>query len=121
MGTTTFYLKHNDFGNKLNSMTKEELEKLSKLSPYSKEQSFSGWTVPFELHNGNVYVLVFWKGRLMKLEGAPNNLNKKYWNSYEGKTMNIYEWTLLKRRMLNNIEYLDKEFKKNLKKMQAKE
>jgi len=85
MGTTTFYLRNNDYGRSLSKMTKKELEKLSKLSPYSKEPFFLGWKTPLELHNGNVYVLVFWKGKLMKLEEAPNFLNKKYYDKYTGK------------------------------------
>ena len=68
MGTTTFYLRHNDFGRPLNRMTKKELEKLDKMSPYSKDNSCLGWRVPLELHNGNVDVLVWWKGKLMKLQ-----------------------------------------------------
>ena len=116
MGTTTFYLRYNDVGVHLNKMTKKELEKLDNLSPYNKDNEFLGWGVPFELHNGNVYVLVFWKGRLMRLEDAPNQLNKKYWDKYHSKTLNLYEWTILKKRILNELKYLDKKFKKNLTK-----
>ena len=67
MGTTTFFLRHNDLGKPLNKMSKEELEKLDNLSPYTKTPNYAGWRVPIELHNGNVYVLVFWNGRLMKI------------------------------------------------------
>ncbi len=73
MGTSKVYLRYNDFGAHLDRMTKKDLEKLDKLSPYGKNNRFLGWRVPFELHNGNVYVLIFWKGRLMKLEDAPTN------------------------------------------------
>lgn len=69
-----------------------------------------------ELHNGNIYLLVFWKGRLMRLEDAPKNLNNKYYDKYRGKTRNEYEWTLLRRLILNEVESLDKEFKKSLRK-----
>jgi len=116
MGTTTFYLRHNDFGRALNRMNKKELERLNKISPYCKEHSYLGWRVPLELHNGNVYILVFWKGKLMRLEDAPNCLNKKYWDKYSGKTLNLYEWTILKKVILKDVEYLDKKFKKELKK-----
>ena len=116
MGTTTFYLKHNDFGMSLNRMTKQELDKLNKITPYDKEPYYLGWSVPLELHNGNVYVLVFWKGKLMKLEEAPKILNKKYYDKYGGKTLREYEWTLLKNLMLREVNYLDKEFKKKLRK-----
>ena len=51
----------------------------------------------------------------MKLEEAPKILNRKYWDKYRGKTLNEYEWTLLKRLILNEVEYLDKEFRKELK------
>lgn len=84
-------------------MTKKELKHLGNLSPYGEEPYYMGWDVPFELHNGNVYVLVFWKGRLMRLEDAPDKLNKKYYSAYKGKTLKEYEWTLLKRMMLSNI------------------
>lgn len=115
MGTTTFYLRKNDFAGSLEKMTKKELKNLDNLSSYREVPYYMGWTVPLELHNGNVYVLVFWKGRLIKLEDAPNQLNKKYYNTYSGKTMKEYEWTLLKKMMLSNIEYLDKKFKNKIK------
>ena len=41
--------------------------------------------MPFELHNGNTYALVFWKGKLMKIEDAPKILNKKYYSKYQGR------------------------------------
>jgi len=75
-----------------------------------------GWYVPFELHNGNIYALIFWRGRLMKLEEAPKALNKKYYNRYRGKTLKEYEWTLLKKYLQNQITCLDKEFKKGIRK-----
>ncbi len=97
-------------------MSKEELEVFSKLSPYGKDNSYLGWTVPFELHNGNVYVLIFWKGNIMKLEDAPQRLNKKYYDRYKGKQRQEYEWTILKKYLLREIEYLDTKFKKELRK-----
>ncbi len=121
MGTTTFYLKHNDLANSLNNMSKKEIKELSKVSPYSNDPNYRGWRVPMELHNGNVYLLVFWRGRLMKLEDAPKVLNQKYYNKYNGKRLKEYEWTVLKSRILDDIEYLDAEFKKELKKKKATE
>ena len=112
MGTTTFFLRINDCGKPLNKMGKEELEKLNNLSPYADETNFAGWHVPLELHNGNVYVLVFWKGRLMKIEEAPKVLGKKYYSKHLGKEVKEYEWTVLKKYMLTEIQRLDKEFKK---------
>lgn len=112
MGTTSIYLKHNDIGPSFKSLTKENLEALDKLSPFGSNTHYKGWTSPMELHNGNVYVLVFWKGRLMRLEDAPKSLNNKYYNKYRGKTIREYEWTLLRRLILNEVAYLDKEFKK---------
>ncbi len=82
MGTTTFFLRYNDSGKPLNKMGKEELEKLNNLSPYDETPYYAGWQAPLELHNGNVYALVFWKGRLMKIEDAPKALNKKYYSKY---------------------------------------
>ena len=119
MGTTTFFLKNNDLGKLLNKMGKEELEKLNNLSPYAKTPNYAGWQAPLELHNGNVYVLLFWKGRLMKIEDAPKTLNKKYYSKYSGKEVNKYEWTVLKKYTLAEIQRLDMEFKKSLRKNKA--
>ncbi len=116
MGTTTFFLKNNDLGKPLNKMGKEELEKLNNLSPYIEAPYYSGWQVPLELHNGNVYILVFWKGRLMKIEEAPKILNKKYYSRHHCKEVNEYEWTVLKKYILAEIQRLDKQFKKSLRK-----
>lgn len=116
MGTTTFFLRHNDLSKPLNKMGKEELEKLNNLSPYGETQHHAGWSVPFELHNGNTYALVFWKGRLMKIEDAPKVLNKKYYSKYQGRKVNEYEWTVLKKYLLAEVQRLDKEFKKFVRK-----
>ncbi len=116
MGTTSFFLRLNDLKKPLDKMTKKELAELDSLSPYGDKSSRDGWHVPFELHNGNVYVLVFWKGRLMRLEDAPKILNKKYYSRRHGKEVNEYEWTVLKRYILAEVESLDKEFKKSLRK-----
>lgn len=116
MGTTTFYLKNNDLGRNLHNMSKEELEQFDKINPYSKDPYFKGWKVAVELHNGNIYPLIFWKGRFMKLEDALANLNKKYYDKYTGKNRKEYEWTLLKNLLLSEIERLDEEFKASLRK-----
>lgn len=116
MGTTTIFLRHNDLGTRLSLLNKKDLLKIDKLSPYGEENDFRGWRTPLELHNGNVYVLVWWKGRLMRLEEAPKKLSRKYYNKYSGKEENIYEWTLLKKLALREIEELDKEFKKIIRK-----
>ena len=97
-------------------MKKEELEQIDHLSPYSVENRFVGWHAPLELHNGNVEVLVWWKGRLMRLKDAPFELGRKYFDKYNGKTLSVYEWTLLKRLALNQISELDKQFQKTLRK-----
>ena len=47
MGTTTFFLRHNDLGKPLNKMGKEELEDLNNLSPYAETTHCAGWHVPF--------------------------------------------------------------------------
>lgn len=116
MGTTTIYLKHNDIGMPLNRMKRDDLKELSRISPYGKEQHYKGWSTPLELHNGNVYRLVFWKGRLLKLEDTPKTLNRKYYDKYRGRALNVYEWTLLKRLASGELDRLDKEFRKELKK-----
>ncbi|HLD72692.1 MAG TPA: hypothetical protein VJA23_03840 [Candidatus Nanoarchaeia archaeon] len=115
MGTTTFYLKHNDLGLPLDQMSKEALETLSKLHPSGENNRYGGWTTPMEFHNGNIYLLVFWKGRLMRIDDAPKILNKKYYNKYSGKMLREYEWTWLRRIILNEVADLDKEFKKSLR------
>jgi len=116
MGTTTIFTRHNDLGVKFEHMSKGDLKNLSKLSPFSKDNQFyRGWKVAYELHNGNIYVMVFWKGSLIKLEEAPKILNRKYYNKYSGKVTKEYEWTLLKRLISNEIEYLDRKFKKELR------
>ena len=114
MGTTTIYLRLNDLKRELSSLTKEELNKIDELSPY-KENYALGWQAPLELHNGNVYPLVFWKGLLMRLEEVPNKLNKKYYSRLRGKHIREYEWTVLKKFLIAEINRLDKEFKKSLK------
>ncbi len=116
MGTTTFYLRHNDIGKKLSGMKKKELKIVDNLSPYREENHAFGWRVPLELHNGNVNVLVWWMGKLMRLGDAPKELNRKYYNRYTGKTVREYEWTLLKRVVLKEIEYLDRKFKNEIRK-----
>jgi hypothetical protein len=116
MGTTTLFLRINDCGKPLHKMGKGELEKLNNLSPYVETSHYAGWHVPFELHNGNVYVLVFWKGKLMKIEDAPKILNKKYYDKYRDKKLKEYEWTVLKKYILAEVKRLDKEFKKMLRK-----
>ena len=112
MGTTTFYLRHNDGASRLDSLSKEDLTKLDLLSPFGNDNHHGGWHVPMELHNGNVHVLVFWKGRLMKLEDAPQNLNRKYYDKYRGKIRREYEWTILRGYILREVAYLDKTFRK---------
>ena len=102
MGTTTFFLRHNDLGKPLGKIGKKELEKIDSLSPYGGTQSHSGWSVPFE--------------RLMKIEDVLKVLNKKYYSKHSGKEVNEYEWTVLKKYMLAEIQRLDKEFKKSLRK-----
>lgn len=116
MGTTTIYKKMNDLRLSFKNMSKKDLKELEKLSPFRRDSYYHGWSAPFELHNRNVYVLVFWKGRLMKLEDAPKQLKKKYYDKYTGKIIREYEWTLLKKMILREVEHLDKGFKKEIRK-----
>lgn len=116
MGTTTIYTRHNDLKFPLDKMTKKELKELSQLSPYKEKNRFKGWEAPLELHNGNIHVLVWWRGRLMRLEEAPEKLAEKYYSRFKGKKLNEYEWTLLKRFVQREINSLDKEFKKHIRK-----
>ena len=52
---------------------------------------------------------------MIKIEDAPKILNKKYYSKHRGKEVNEYEWTVLKKYMLAEIQRLDKEFKKSLR------
>jgi hypothetical protein len=115
MGTSTIYKRMNDLGMSFKSMSQKDLDELEKLSPYGEEKVYRGWTCPMELHNGNIYFLVSWKGRLMRLDQAPKILNKKYYHKYSGKTLNEYEWTRLKTLIINEVNNLDNEFKKSLR------
>ena len=101
-------------------MSEKELKELNNLSPYDDKPYKGGWMVPLELHNGNVNALVFWKGRLMKFEDAPKALRKKYYSKHLGKEVKEYEWTVFKKYILAEVERLDKEFKKSLRKNSAK-
>ncbi|MFH1510084.1 MAG: hypothetical protein ABIF10_00205 [Candidatus Woesearchaeota archaeon] len=76
---------------------------LDALSPYDEDHHKFGWRVPLDLHNGNVYVLVFWRGKLMRLDDAPKGLCRNYYDRYRGRQMNVYEWTLLKKRILADL------------------
>lgn len=120
MGTTTFFLRLNDCAKPLHEMSKKELSELNSTTPYDGKPHKGGWLVPLELHNGNVNALVFWKGRLMKIEDAPKVLNNKYYDKRKGKKLNEYEWTVLRRYLLAEIEQLDKEFKKAQRKSKRK-
>lgn len=117
MGTTTVYLKHSDFGRPLHRMSLEELERLATLSPYGTNNSFLGWTVPCELHNGNVYVMIFWKGRLLTLELAARTLTRKYYDKYRGKARREYEWTLLKKVIDHETKQAEAVFTKELRRI----
>ena len=116
MGTTTFFLRLNDCAKPLHKMSKKELAELNGTTPYDDKPYKGGWLVPLELHNGNVNALVFWKGRLMKIEDAPKVLNKKYYSKHRGKEVNECEWTVLKKYIMAEVQRLDKEFKKSVRK-----
>jgi hypothetical protein len=120
MGTTTFFLRMNDMKKPLSEMSKEELEALDNLR-WEPDTYINGWRSPMELHNGNIYSLIFWRGRLMQLEEAPKLLDKKYYDRRKGTTRKEYEWTLLKRHLMNSLMYLDKEFKKTRRKKLVKD
>ncbi len=113
MGTSTIFRRLNDLGGKLSTMSKEELEKIDNLSPWNGEkESVRGWNVLMEPHNGNFYPLIWWYGRLMRLEDAPQLLAKKHYNKYTGKYSPSSEWTLLKKYLEYELKKLDKEYKK---------
>lgn len=53
MGTSTIFRRLNDLKRPLASMSKEELEKIDKLNPWSPQVDYvDGWDVQMELHNG---------------------------------------------------------------------
>jgi len=117
MGTTTFFLRLNDLGPKFEYMTKKDLKAMAKLSPWGGEERryYRGWSAPLELHNGNAHILVWWYGRLMRLEDAPGNLARKYYSRFRGKTINEYEWTVFKKFAEAELERLDREFKRRIR------
>jgi len=112
MGTSTIFKRHNDLGCSLASMSKEELEKLDRLSPWGeKHESVGGWSAVLELHNGNFNPLIWWRGKLFRLQDAPKRLTGKYYNSYTGKYLPASEWTLLKKYLERELKELDREYK----------
>jgi len=117
MGTSTIFQRYNDIGGRLSEMSKKELESIDAASPWKKEGASlpGGWRVPLELHNGNVHVLVWWKGQLMRLEDATKSLHRKYYDKYSGKTLRTYEWTIFKRFCRMMLEEADKEFRKSVR------
>ncbi|MBI5046995.1 hypothetical protein HZC07_04685 [Candidatus Micrarchaeota archaeon] len=113
MGTSTIFRRYNDLGRYLASMSKEDLEKIDKLSPWKEEkESVGGWSILMELHNGNMHPLVWWYGRLIHLRDAPKILTKKYYDTYRGKHLQASEWTLFKRYLEGELKALDKEYKR---------
>jgi len=61
--------------------------------------------------------LISWNGRLIKIEEAPKVLNKKYYDRFRHKEVKKYEWTILKKYILAEVQRLDKVFKKSWHKM----
>lgn len=121
MGTSTLFRRYNDFGARLASMTKKELDGLDKLSPWKEEkESVRGWSVLMELHNGNVEPLVWWEGRLFRLRDAPKLLAGKYYNRYTGKYTRESAWTILKGVLRKEIEMFDEKYKRGRRKSRNK-
>lgn len=113
MGTSTIFRRFNDMRYGLANMTKEDLEKIDELSPWSKEkESVRGWAALMELHNGNFHPLIWWYGSLFHLMDAPTLLNKKYYSRYSGKHLRSSEWTLLKNYLQGQLGELDKDYKR---------
>lgn len=120
MGTSMIFRWYNDLHQNLAGMSKEDLEKIDKLSPWSKEkESVQGWSILMELHNGNIEPLIWWKGRLLRLRDAPSVLTKKYYSKYDGKYLRSSEWTIFKKYLEGQLMQLDKEFKR-LKRKEAR-
>lgn len=113
MGTSTIFKRFNDLSGRLSELSKEELGKIDRLSPWSAEkESVSGWSAVMELHNGNATPLIWWYGRLIRLTDAPGLLTKQYYNRYTGKYSQASEWTLLRKYLENELKMLDIEYKK---------
>ena len=123
MGTTTFFLRHNDLRLEFERMTKKDLKEMARLSPWGdgKDRGYHGWSAPLELHNGNAHILVWWYGRLMRLEKAPENLTEKYYSRFRGKRINEYEWTVFKKFAIAELERLDKEFRSRIRRAKRME
>lgn len=113
MGTSTIFRRLNDLKRPLASMSKEELEKIDKLNPWSPQVDYvGGWDVQMELHNGNFHPLIWWYGGLLHLKDAPRKLDKMPYNRLTGKYTRVSEWTLLKKYLDAELNRLDKEYKK---------
>ncbi len=115
MGTSMIFRRHNDYGARLADMSKEDLEKLDKASPYSKNQDLpAGWSLPLELHNSDIHILVWWHGMLMRFEKAPEQelLHRKFWNRYRGKIENRSEWTIVLRILRYCLHVAERNYRK---------
>ena len=78
-----------------------------------EKERVHGWTVEMELHNGNIHPLIWWYGQLMRLRDAPKLLTGKYYSKYADKRLRSSEWTPLKAHLEQELELLDKEYKRD--------
>ena len=113
MGTSTIFRRWNDYGGRLATMSKEELEKIDAMSAWkSEKERVMCWEVLMELHNSDFHPLVWWRSQLIRLSDAPQVLAKRHYNKYTGKYSNISEWTLLKKYLEDELKELDKKYKR---------
>lgn len=112
MGTSTLFRRLNDLRTPLAGMSKADLEKLDKMSPWggAEKERVGGWSILMELHNGNFHPLIWWYGRLIHLKDAPKMLTGKYYHKYSGKYSRSSEWTLLRKYLEAELKELDKEY-----------
>lgn len=98
----------------LAEMPREELKKIDEMSPWGEklEERVGGWSILMELHNGNIHPLIWWYGRLLRLEDAPKMLTGKHYNKYVGKDMRASSWALLRRYLEYELKRLDKEYRR---------
>ena len=118
MGTTTIFMRKNDFAKDLLHL---DLKKFNTLNPFEKyKDKLHGWSCPYELHNRTFRVFIWRHGQLIPLEEVPKKYDGKIHNEYleqkTGKQPNIYEWTAIKNHILEKIKCIDEDFKKSVRK-----
>jgi len=121
MGTTTIFQRHNDYGKRLSSMEKEELGAIDSISAYSSEEEKrkllpGGWYCPLEVHNSDIEVLLWYRGRLFRLMDAPENLLDFFYNKWKGKVEKRTKWSVARMLLKIQLAEAERRYEKALRK-----